>query len=85
MKVYRFSYAVSVQPRNGQILNEFPDGLDADGFRLWADRDRKAFPQAERQCGATDCLVTGNPGKDRNVYRVDLTEALFLTEATAPE
>ena len=62
-----YTYAVQIQPHNGQELTEYALGIDLDVARQWNDDDRKRFPQADRQCGEGFSLVVT---RDGNVFCV---------------
>ena len=71
MKPVKFRYAQQVQPLNGQITHEFPNGLLLESWRPWSLADQSQFPQADRQaCG--DSLVVNRI--DGSVFIVPLDE-----------
>jgi hypothetical protein len=63
-----FEYAVQIQPRNGQQLVEYREGLTLT-YRDWNNADRKRHPQAERQLWDGACLVVDLDTD--NVYAVE--------------
>jgi hypothetical protein len=53
-----FPFATQIQPLNGQEIAEFPSGVEFPaGHRSWGAKDRKKFPEAERQVGEGFRLV----------------------------
>ena len=70
----RFSYALQIQPRNGQQIDEYPHGLEIARYRLWDGGDSDRFAQAERQVSAGNLLIVDRD--DDLVYEVDHAEAV---------
>lgn len=69
----QFSFANSVNPLNGNLVEVFPDGIGGK-FRAWSLDDATKFPNASRLLAADDVLVVCR--EDMRVYRVDLKEAV---------
>ena len=65
-----FTYAVQIQPRNGQELTEYHQGIDLEGARPWSESNRKRFPQADRQCREGFALIVSGD----NVFCVPAEE-----------
>ena len=63
----QYGWAVQIQPRNGQELAELPDGIEGT-FRDWNNRDRKFYPEAERQVWDGFKLVVNK--QSREVFKV---------------
>lgn len=49
MNARKFTYAVQIQPRTGQQINEFRNGCELDGARPLTEQEQRANPHASDQ------------------------------------
>ena len=69
--VRQFSYAVQVQPQNGQQLQEWPNGCELEGVTAWSEEDAARYPEAGRQLWEGGVLVKDT---HNHVYAVPLAD-----------
>lgn len=66
-----FTFATQIQPRDGRELSEYPNGVELIGCRVWSEKNRRQFHEAQRSLTDGFMLITDDQNLAYSVLRAE--------------